>query len=173
MASSDLVNAYNTLLTMQDEHPTGAVVDMRGNSGGYIDQKLMTLLSAPQWQTIGKVGQPGQPTPEQRWRGKSAVVVDSFSYSDGSIFPATYQRAGLGPVVGQPLVVSGTALDRVTSALVPGLTFALPVVGFFFPDGTPLEGRTLKPDLPVAHDPNREQAGEDVSLRAAVEALGR
>lgn len=170
MTNNELVDLESRLLAVQDGR-SGVVVDVRSNSGGNTDQPLLTFLSARLSQRFGRLGSPLAETPQDRWRRASALLVDSFSYSDASVFAQAYRDAALGPVVGQPLALSGTALDWVSSAMVPGVRYSLPVLGFYRPNGEAYEGLTLTPDLTVPRDPNAEQAGEDQPLRAAVERL--
>lgn len=170
MENNDLITAYNALLTMQDER-TGAVVDVRGNAGGHIDQNILSLLTGKvnQWQ--GKEGRPWQAQPEERWTKPSALLVDPFSYSDGSILPQVYQDTHVGPLVGQSLVNTGTAISWTKSVLVPGLRYSIPVLPLRRLDGSYYENREIQPDIALPHDPNLEQRGIDAVLEAGVKAL--
>src|SRR5690606_29048875 len=106
--------------------------------------------------------------PSNRWLWPSAVLVDSFGYSDGSGFPQAFQDLGLGPLVGDTVLNTGTAVNYVDSKLVPGLTYGIPVLPFHRLDGSRYENSVIEPDIAVPHDPNNVGIGVDPQPEAGV-----
>ena len=148
-----------------------ALIDVRSNSGGNLTRELITLLSGEAYSSLGRADGPQDFEPNNRWIWPSAVLVDSFGYSDGSIFPQAYQDSGLGKLVGDTVLNTGTAVDYVQSMVVPGLTYGIPVLPNRRLDGTYYENNVISPDIAVPFDPNRVGLNTDPQLEAAVAAL--
>lgn len=148
-----------------------ALVDVRSNIGGNLTRELITLLSGEAYGGMGVAGGPMESEPNNRWIWPSAVVADSFSYSDGSVFPQAYQDTGIGPLVGDIMLNTGTAVDYVESAIVLGLVYGIPVLPYRRADGRYYENNVITPDLPVPFDPNKVGLNTDPQLEAAIDAL--
>ncbi|WEJ33198.1 S41 family peptidase [Devosia sp. SD17-2] len=148
-----------------------ALIDVRTNTGGNLTRELITLLSGVSYSTLGADGGPQDVEPNNRWVWPSAVVVDSFGYSDGSVFPQAYQDSKIGPLVGDVVLNTGTALSTTRSSLVPGLSHALPVLPNRRMDGTYYENNIIQPDIHVPFNPNNVGLNTDPQLEAAVAAL--
>lgn len=170
MNNSAFVTAYNDLITMQDERQ-GAIVDIRGNQGGDLHRQLMNFLTGQPFALMGRKDRYADVKPNNRWRKPSALITDSFAYSDGSVFPQTYQDMKVGPVVGTEQLNTGTAINTIRSRLVPEVSYSIPILPVRRLDGSYYENNVIHPDVPVPHDPNAEQNGEDRALAAAVRAL--
>ncbi|HAY28282.1 MAG TPA: hypothetical protein DCY47_12490 [Candidatus Accumulibacter sp.] len=105
-----------------------------------------------------------------RWTRPSALLANAGSYSDGSVFPALYQRLKIGPLLGESVPDSGTAvlweklLDR-------RLDCGMPQLGFKGRDGRFFENQEIVPDIAVAADPATVAAGRDPQLERGVEVL--
>lgn len=145
-----------------------AIIDVRFNHGGNIHDQLLAFLTGPE--PIGVVTrngvQVGQ-SPFTRWTRPSAVLVNAFSYSDGSIFPKVYQRAGVGPIIGDRVPGTGTAVYT-ASQLEPQLSFGVAQIGFRGTDGTFLENLEIVPDVHVPTEPNAIMERRDPQLERAV-----
>jgi tricorn protease len=150
----------------------GLIVDIRYNGGGNLHNHLLTLLSGRAYMVFTPPrGGPSQPEPRDRWTKPSAVVMNAASYSDASIFPRTYRDLKLGPLIGDPVAGTGTAVWWVDSNIIPGLVYGLPQLPARNLDGTLFENAEIAPDLAVASDPTAWERGEDPQLAAAVKAL--
>jgi tricorn protease len=158
-------------LTAQRGIAKAALIDVRSNTGGNLTRELITLLTGEAYSTIGTDGGPQEIEPDNRWVWPSAIVVDSFGYSDGSVFPQAYRDNQIGPIVGDVVLNTGTALSTIQSKLVPGLSHALPVLPNRRMDGTLYENNVIQPDIHVPFDPNRVGLNVDPQLEAAVAAL--
>lgn len=148
-----------------------ALIDVRSNNGGNLTRELITLLSGNAYAMVGREGAPIVAEPNNRWLWPSAVLVDSFGYSDAAIFPQAYQDSGIGPLVGDTVLNTGTYVSQVRSRLVPGFTFAIPVLPSRRLDGSYYENHVIDPDIAVPFDPNAVGIGTDPQLEAAVAAL--
>ena len=112
-----------------------------------------------------------QDEPRDRWTKPSAVVMNAESYSDGSLFPLAYHDLGIGPLIGDPVAGTGTAVWWAESRVVPGLVYGVPQLPYRRTDGVPSENHEVEPDLPVPSDPGAWARGRDPQLDAAVRAL--
>lgn len=148
-----------------------ALIDVRSNHGGNLTRELITLLSGKIYSSVGADGGPQDVEPNNRWVWPSAVVVDSFGYSDGSVFPQAYQDNAIGPLVGDTVLNTGTALSTARSVLVPGLTYSIPVLPNRRLDGSYYENNVIHPDIDVPFNPNTVGLNTDPQLEAAIAAL--
>ncbi|MBF0680456.1 MAG: PD40 domain-containing protein [Devosia sp.] len=147
------------------------LIDVRSNGGGNLTRELITLLTGEVYSSVGRDDGPTDVEPNNRWVWPSAVLVDSFGYSDGSVFPQAYQDNAIGPLVGDIVLNTGTAVDYVESAVVPGLVYGLPVLPNRRMDGSYYENHVIEPDLYVPFDPNTVGINTDPQLEAALELL--
>ncbi len=116
-------------------------------------------------------GGPVQDEPRDRWTKPSAVVMNAESYSDGSLFPLAYHDLGIGPLIGDPVAGTGTAVWWAESRLIPGLIYGVPQLPYRRVDGTLSENHEVEPTVPVPSDPGAWTQGRDPQLEAAVHAL--
>lgn len=98
-------------------------------------------------------------------------MVDSFSYSDGSIFPQAYQDQKIGQLVGDVVLNTGTSVTKVDRNVLPGLQYSFPVLPYRHVDGRKYENEIITPDIIVPFDPNRFSMDADPQLEAAVASL--
>ncbi|MFD2649121.1 S41 family peptidase [Devosia albogilva] len=148
-----------------------AIIDVRSNGGGNLTRELITLLSGTAYSTLGRDDGALDYEPNNRWLWPSAVVVDSFGYSDGSVFPQAYQDNELGKLVGDTVLNTGTAVNYVESRIVPGLVYGIPVLPNRRLDGSYYENHVIHPEIHVPFDPNTLGLNTDPQLEAAVASL--
>ena len=95
----------------------GAVVDVRFNTGRPAARPARRLPDRhPPFRVGTRNGVELGLSPYDRWARPTALVQNAFSYSDGSIFPAYYKREALGPIVGDRVPGTGTAVYNITAA---------------------------------------------------------
>ncbi|MBK0022862.1 S41 family peptidase [Brucella pseudogrignonensis] len=150
-----------------------ALIDVRSNIGGNLSRQLLTLLSGKLAFSFGLDGRAHEFGPDNVWLWPSAVLVDSFSYSDGSIFPQAYQDQKIGPLIGDIVLNTGTSVTTVDSNVVPGLQYRFPVLPYRHVDGRKYENEIITPDIVVPFDPNTFSMDADPQLEAAVASLMR
>jgi tricorn protease len=148
------------------------IVDVRFNGGGHLSERLIADLSA---QSTGKSydreGNVLADLPASRWTKPSAILANSWSYSDGSLFTHYYKHARLGPFVGEPVPGTGTAVWWIQ--LLPGgrLQYGIPEIGSKSADGRYYENTEDEPDVLVRRGPDAIEEGRDEQLEAAVSTL--
>ena len=170
MDNAAYVDAYGRLLA-SNATSKAALIDVRSNLGGNLHRQLLTFLTGVPYAQVGLDGRPWEVEPLDRWTKPSAVLVDSFAYSDGSILPQAYQDSDIGPLVGDMLIGTGTGVDYVVSRILPGFVYGIPVQPFRRLDGSYYENLQIVPDVLVPYDPNTLNEGRDAQLEAAVETL--
>lgn len=170
MNNASYVDAYGRLLA-SNYTAKAALIDVRSNMGGNLHRQLLTFLTGVPYAQVGLDDRPWEVEPLDRWTKPSAVLVDSFAYSDGSVFPQAYQDSDIGPLVGDILIGTGTGVNFIDSRILPGFRYGIPVQPFRRLDGSYYENRQILPDILVPYDPNTLGEGRDLQLEAAVEAL--
>lgn len=170
MSNRSFLPLWGTLLS-QRATAKAALVDVRSNIGGNLTRELITLLSGRPAFRYGVDGRPMEVGPDNVWLGRSAVLIDTFSYSDASIFPQAFQELKLGRLIGNTIVNTGTSVNTVRSRIMPGLSYDVPVLPYRALDGSKYENRIIRPDIAVPHDPNQLGIDSDAPLEAAIRAL--
>ncbi|MGB3027224.1 S41 family peptidase [Paradevosia shaoguanensis] len=170
MNNDAYVSAYGRLLS-ENSSSKAALVDVRSNRGGNLHRQMLTFLSGEAYGQVGFEGRPWEVEPLDRWNKPSTVLIDTFSYSDGSVFPQAYQDMKMGSLVGDKLLGTGTGVNYIESPLMPGLEYGVPVQPFRKMDGSYYENREITPEVWVPFDPNMAAQGRDYQLEMAVETL--
>ena len=109
--------------------------------------------------------------PNVVFHGHLVCLINENSASDGDIFPATFRRAGLGPLVGKR---SWGGIVGITSRgpLMDGGTVNVPEFANTEPVGEwTIEGIGVVPDVEVENDPAAVLAGRDPQLEKGVQIL--
>jgi tricorn protease len=148
-----------------------ALIDVRSNGGGNLTRELVNLLSGEAYSIVGRDDGPKEFDPNNRWVERSAILVDSFVYSDATIFPQAYRDAGAGLIVGDTVLNTGTYVSTYASRILPGYSHAMPTLPVRQLDGRYYENSVIEPDIAVPFDPNRAGIGVDPQLEAAIAAL--
>jgi len=146
------------------------IVDTRFNGGGNLHDELATLLSGKRYLEFMPRGQGLGWEPVGKWTKPSAVLISESNYSDAHLFPWTYKHLGIGKLIGMPIAGTGTAVWWET--MQDGASvFGIPEVGFRASNGDFMERALITPDIQVANDKAKMDAGADQQLEAAVKAL--
>lgn len=148
------------------------IVDIRFNGGGNLADHLIADLTAqaaaPMYDRQGRVL---ARIPSRRWAKPSLLLANSYSYSDGSIFPHLYRTQRVGLFVGDPVPGTGTAVWWVNLLSRKRFSYGIPEIGRREADGRFYEGTEDTPELVVRRSPGAIAQGRDEQLEAAVEAL--
>ncbi|MFA7543114.1 MAG: S41 family peptidase [Candidatus Cloacimonadaceae bacterium] len=149
----------------------GLVLDFRGNSGGRIHDKIISLLTKETYaySTSRRYSLEKRPEPLRGIKVPTIVLVDERSFSDGEIFPIVYKELKLGKVVGFPS--SGAVIGTWEYRLLDGSRMRLPGSGWYKMDGTNMEGSGAMPDILVENTPNDLLQGRDKQLERAIHEL--
>jgi len=148
----------------------GLVVDTRFNGGGDLVADLAMFLSGRKFFDYTTDTRSNGYEPNFRWTKPSISLANEANYSDGHCYAYTVKALGLGKLVGMP--VPGTCTFAGWEMLPDtGLRWGVPPIGVKNADGQYLENRQTEPDIKVANAPDRQAAGRDEQLEAAVSAL--
>lgn len=149
----------------------GLVLDFRGNSGGRIHDKIISLLTKETYaySTSRRYSLEKRPEPLRGIKVPTIVLVDERSFSDGEIFPIVYKELKLGKVVGIPS--SGAVIGTWEYTLIDGSRMRMPGSGWYKLDGTNMEGSGAVPDIIVENTPNDLLQGKDKQLERAIHEL--
>ncbi len=147
----------------------GLVVDVRYNGGGNVSQMLIERLRR-ELLAVDFARTSDSPTtyPGAVFHGHMVCVLNQESGSDGDIFPAMFQRARLGPLIGKR---SWGGVIGITNRgpLVDGGVVNVPEFGLASTDGRwIIEGHGVDPDIEVENDPKSVIEGHDPQLERAV-----
>lgn len=148
------------------------IVDVRGNSGGYIADRLLAVLcQARHAYAVFRNGQTGYPIgPRTRpfFNGRVVVLIDEESFSNAEIFSHAIKTLGRGVLVGRR--TAGAVIGTSDGPLLDYGKFRDARIGWFLPDGADMENNGAIPDIPVDITPAEEEAGRDTQLEAAMRA---
>ncbi|MFA7546138.1 MAG: S41 family peptidase [Candidatus Cloacimonadaceae bacterium] len=147
------------------------IIDVRGNTGGYVHDSIISLLQKKQYafSTSRRWRPEPMREPSRVWDRPSIVLVDQHSFSDGEIFPIVYKELKLGKVVGYPS--SGAVIGTTEYKLIDGSTMRLPRSGWYRMDGTNMEGNGAVPDIIVENTPNDIIEDYDPQLQRAIDEI--
>jgi len=166
-ADRDLVDDLTTADTF--EETDGLVLDLRGNDGGELRLagELLDLLTRAPSVQIRWRGR-SYPFPSTSWNRPLVLIVDGSTRSAAEVFAAAVQARRLGVVLGEP--TAGQVRGSRLAPLPDGSRLLLPVSDILLPDGEPLEGRGVGPDLLVTR-PLAWSADADPPWDSALQAL--
>jgi tricorn protease len=147
----------------------GLVIDARGNGGGntsqmFIERLRRELLSFDYSRNNDFPG----PYPNTVFHGHLVCLLNETSASDGDIFPAMFQRAGLGPLIGKRSW-GGVVGYSGRGPLIDGGSVVVPEYGFLNTDGEwDIENVGVIPDIEVENDPKSVAEGRDPQLERGI-----
>lgn len=153
----------------------GVVVDIRHNSGGFVNVYAIDVLARRDYLTMTVRGFPSSPARTmlgQRALEKPTVLVtDQHSLSDAEDFTEGYRTLGLGKVVGEP--TAGWIIYTSNVNLIDGSSLRLPFIRVVGHDGTLMEMHPRPVDIPVTRPVGESYSSHDSQLDAAVAELLR
>lgn len=149
----------------------GAIVDVRFNTGGLLHDQLVAFLGGERHSgLVSRNGVDYGTSPYTRWAKPTAAVANASSYSDGSIFPFFYMREKIGPMVGDRVPGTGTAVLNIPQ-IEPRLKLGVAQIGFRTKEGRYLENLEIVPTEVLNTEPNFIERGQDPQLERAVALL--
>jgi tricorn protease len=153
----------------------GVVVDIRHNSGGFVNVYAIDVLARRDYLTMTVRGFPSSPARTmlgQRALEKPTILVtDQHSLSDAEDFTEGYRTLGLGKVVGEP--TAGWIIYTSNVNLIDGSSLRLPFIRVVGHDGTLMEMHPRPVDIPVTRPVGESYSAHDSQLDAAVQELLR
>ncbi|MCB1045329.1 MAG: PD40 domain-containing protein [Acidobacteria bacterium] len=150
----------------------GLIVDVRGNGGGNVSQMIINRLSRT---LLGldyaRNAERATTYPNVVFHGSMVCLLNETSASDGDIFPWTFRRAGLGPLIGKR---SWGGIVGITNhgPLLDGGSVNVPEFGNASAEGEwVVEGHGVDPDIEVENDPASVIKGIDAQLDRGIEEV--
>jgi Tol biopolymer transport system component/C-terminal processing protease CtpA/Prc len=174
MGEESLAKFYADL-DVQNREKAGVIVDVRNNTGGFVDPYAVDVLTRREYLTFKS--RFGYDPPERTSLGQraldkpSVLVTNEHSLSDAENFTEAYRQLHAGPVVGEP--TAGWIIFTSAAGLADGGTVRLPSTRVIAHDGVDMELHPRPVDVRVAYPPGAEERGDDPQLDAAVRELLR
>jgi len=172
MSSNSLTQLYVDL-DVDNHSREGVVVDIRNNSGGFVNAYAIDVFARRGYMTMTVRGYP--PAPARTILGQRALerptilVTNQHSLSDAEDFTEGYRALKLGKVVGEP--TAGWIIYTWGITLIDGSNFRLPRQKIQDSAGMVMEMNPRPVDIPVSRPIGESQIGKDSQLDAAVSEL--
>jgi len=148
----------------------GIILDLRGNSGGEIEQMPDLFLTERALLYINRTRDSETKAffdpADDVYKGPLVLLVDVLSGSASEMFAACLQAIGRAVVVGERS--PGSVMESDVMIFPNGATFLYPVAQISTPDGTVLEGHGVVPDIEVGLDREMLLKGIDSQLDSAI-----
>jgi C-terminal processing protease CtpA/Prc len=160
------------------DHPMSKkmIVDLRGNSGGYLHEVKQALaLFFPPKTIIGysverDLGEnPHSVGTADFYKGDITVLINEKSYSGAEIFAATIQENERGLIVGQKS--SGVVLEGITKSLPNNLRLYVAIRDYKTARGSRLEAVGVTPDKIVSPTVEDFRQSRDPALERTLEIM--
>lgn len=150
------------------------IVDVRGNPGGFIADKLLAILCGSDHSRSvtpnGKVGYLFSYWNRPVYNRPAVLLADEKSNSNAEIFAHSFKTLRRGPVVGR--TTCGAVIATTDAPLLDYGMFRDAYWGWFTLDGVDMENHGAVPDIAVDITPEDERAHRDPQVdRALAEAL--
>ena len=151
----------------------GVVVDVRNNSGGFVNVYAIDVLARRGYLRMTVRGLPTSPARtilgQRALEHPTILVTNRHSLSDAEDFTEGYRALKLGQVVGQP--TAGWIIYTWNTRLIDGTSFRLPRMRVTDTAGNDMERHPRPVDVAVQRPIGETLTGRDSQLDAAVKAL--
>lgn len=172
MGSGSLAQLYVDL-DVQNQGREGVVIDVRNNSGGFINPYVIDVLSRRGYLNMKERGLwtvPARSALGQRSLERPTILItNQHSLSDAEDFTEGYRSLKLGKVVGEP--TAGWIIFTWNTQTFDGTTVRLPRQLITGSDGKDMELNPRPVDVPVTRPIGESLAGKDSQLDVAVREL--
>ncbi|HJP95050.1 MAG TPA: LpqB family beta-propeller domain-containing protein [Pyrinomonadaceae bacterium] len=172
MGSASLAQLHIDLDT-ENYGKDGVVIDIRNNSGGFVNVYAIDVFARRGYLTMtlrGLNGTPARTVLGQRALSRPTILVtNQHSLSDAEDFTEGYRALHLGQVVGEP--TAGWIIYTWNQSLIDGTTFRLPRMKITANDGTDMERNPRPVDIEVTRPIGETLTDHDSQLDAAVREL--
>jgi tricorn protease len=148
------------------------IIDDRGNGGGNVSPMIIERLRRElSMMSMGR-NTIGNPKPGAMMLGPMVCLINSYSASDGDLFPYQFRKHDLGPLIGTR-TWGGVVGIRGSLPFIDGADMRKPEYAHYAADGSNwiIEGYGVDPDIEVRNDPAKEYEGIDEQLNKAIEVL--
>lgn len=171
--STASLNQLHIDLDAENYGKDGVVIDIRNNSGGFVNVYAIDVLARRGYLTMtlrGLSGTPARTVLGQRALNRPTILVtNQHSLSDAEDFTEGYRTLRLGQVVGEP--TAGWIIYTWNQSLIDGTTFRLPRMKITANDGSNMERNPRPVDVEVTRPIGETLTDRDSQLDAAVREL--
>jgi tricorn protease len=149
------------------------IIDVRGNGGGNVSPMIIERLrrEITRANMRRNVSEPSH-TPSQMMRGPMVCLINKYSASDGDLFPYSFKKHDLGPLIGTR---TWGGVVGITGSLpfIDGASLRIPQFASYSAEESNwiIEGHGVEPDIRVTNDPYKEYKGIDQQLNKAIEVI--
>lgn len=172
MGSASLSQLYIDL-DAENHSREAVVIDIRNNSGGFVNVYAIDVLARRGYLTMTLRGHPGAPARtvlgQRSLERPTILVTNQHSLSDAEDFTEGYRTLKLGKVVGEP--TAGWIIFTWNQGLIDGTTFRLPRMKITANDGTDMELNPRPVDIEVTRPIGETLTGKDSQLDTAIQEL--
>jgi len=172
MGSGSLSQLYVDL-DAENHAREGVVIDIRNNSGGFVNVYAIDVLARRGYLTMtlrGLGAAPARTVLGQRSLDRPTILVtNQHSLSDAEDFTEGYRTLRLGQVVGEP--TAGWIIYTWNQTLIDGTTFRLPRMRVTANDGSDMERNPRPVDVEVTRPIGETLTDKDSQLDVAVREL--
>ncbi|HKR13460.1 MAG TPA: S41 family peptidase [Pyrinomonadaceae bacterium] len=172
MSSASLAQLYVDL-DAENYAKDGVVIDVRNNSGGFVNVYAIDVLARRGYLTMslrGLTGTPARTVLGQRALNRPTILVtNQHSLSDAEDFAEGYRTLRLGQTVGEP--TAGWIIYTWNQGLIDGTSFRLPRMKVTANDGTVMERNPRPVDIEVTRPIGETLSDKDSQLDVAVREL--
>lgn len=176
--STASLNQLHIDLDAENYAKDGVVIDIRNNSGGFVNVYAIDVLARRGYLTMtprGLSATPARTVLGQRALNRPTILVtNQHSLSDAEDFTEGYRALRLGQVVGEP--TAGWIIYTWNQSLIDGTTFRLPRMKITANDGANMERNPRPVDLevtrPIGETLTERDSQLDVAVRELLKQLG-
>ena len=167
------LNQLHIDLDAENYAKDGVVIDIRNNSGGFVNVYAIDVLARRGYLTMtlrGLSATPARTVLGQRALNRPTILVtNQHSLSDAEDFTEGYRTLRLGQVVGEP--TAGWIIYTWNQSLIDGTSFRLPRMKVTANDGTNMERNPRPVDIEVTRPIGESLTDRDSQLDVAVREL--
>jgi C-terminal processing protease CtpA/Prc len=171
--SQNSLNQLHIDLDAENYAKDGVVIDIRNNSGGFVNVYAIDVLARRGYLTMtlrGTSASPARTVLGQRALNRPTILVtNQHSLSDAEDFSEGYRTLRLGQIVGEP--TAGWIIYTWNQSLIDGTSFRLPRMKITANDGTNMERHPRPVDIEVTRPIGETLTDRDTQLDAAVREL--
>lgn len=171
--STASLNQLHIDLDAENYAKDGVVIDIRNNSGGFVNVYAIDVFARRPYLTMtlrGLSATPARTVLGQRALNRPTILVtNQHSLSDAEDFTEGYRTLRLGQVVGEP--TAGWIIYTWGQSLIDGTAFRLPRMKITGNDGANMERNPRPVDVEVTRPIGETLTNRDSQLDAAVREL--
>jgi C-terminal processing protease CtpA/Prc len=160
-------------LDVENAGRDGVVIDIRNNSGGFVNAYALDVFSRRPYLTMTPRDRPSSPARsmlgQRSLERPTVLVVNQNSLSDAEDFTEGYRALKLGKVVGVP--TAGWIIYTGGEDLIDGSALRTPSIRITANDGTDMELHPRPVDIEAGRQLGESYIGRDTQLERAVKSL--